>query len=189
VFPLTYILISRVWNFRYSQSGWPMTVGCILGASIPDFPYYAQYFKEKVLGSRLETETSQLWQATEISHALLLWIFLYCSVRMFWPDQKAEASWVGRSFCLSGMHHVMLDALTHGHGANFYGTNYFWPLPEVVSSWIGIWNHNPNNPLTPKLEEVVIDLLLLALVLWLRHRRKTEPERQLLAWARAAGEQ
>lgn len=138
----------------------------VAGSVASDFVPAVKYALDKSRDIRpFSHESKRLMILTEISHSLLIWLFLGWLAQAVCPWLLAKL--LVNAFWLGGLSHLAIDALTHADNKN-WTVGMLWPIPGHLPGWIGIWEYRYGNGiLRPKPPEAAIFSLSILAALWL----------------------
>lgn len=162
-------------KFEKSVSRWLLPASCVAASVLPDLPRGYQMLVNKLHGLSLEAyfSSNMLWLGEQIHH-VVWWLLLYAAIATYaWFKAWSLAVYACNVSVLFGVlvSHILLDALSHGHGSGFYGNNYFDPLPVKWAAAIGIFSYRDTVSLTIQAPEAfLIGFCLMSVVVLLATR-------------------
>lgn len=144
-----------------------IAAACLTGSFLPDTFHVWQ-----MLINWLDGIPAEAYMPTEILvlegliHRFFPWLAAFVIIlllRHAVPKLKASAWMLGLQ-CLTGnatFSHIAVDAISHGKGQGFYGSNYFAPLDITVAKAVGLFSYrDPSGSLHPQTTEIVLCLIL-----------------------------
>ncbi len=143
-----------------------MTAGiplaCVIGSAAPDAQLIKQVVVDFLSGQNVdhgaETSTNP---AVIIPHYFFLWLGIYILLsrvsRYYSQDKKPWILYAAQALTWGGLAcHIPLDIVSHGVGADFFGTSYLEPLPRWICAWLGLGSYRKHGSMIPKWPELII---------------------------------